>query len=151
MSSITHTVKNPITDLPVAPTQEKIYTRIDFRQLPDGTVKVRKYEEGWVGDSMYFDESIQAEMTIAEMAAWCKGRGWRVIEWPAVPEIGLPAGARAFKGGMMPVRNKYAIKGLRRTLDEKKSNFYRRTIVEPGDEISIRLTTVGNLDLRYAL
>lgn len=98
-------------------------TRIDMTETTRGVI-VKKFTDGWTATTQV-PQSVNTEKKLDEMVAWLKANGWTVLQWPEVPELGIPHGARAFKGEPMPVRTKYEILHRRSRLTQKLEPYLR--------------------------
>lgn len=103
-----------------------IITRIDLKDYPhqDG-IQVKKWADGWDPNTRPFEISTQRQMTLEQMVAWLRDNGWTVYEWEACPVLGIPAGARAFKGTPHSVRTRYQLKQLRDQYVRKAEEWLR--------------------------
>ncbi len=56
-------------------------TRMDIDKLPDGTLLIVKYTEGWkAGDSRLLGVS-ESDQDLGEYIEELTAQGWRVVEW----------------------------------------------------------------------
>lgn len=102
-------------------------TRIDLQDFPNEPgVRVSKYAQGWTIKSHPADISNQREMTLDEMVDWLISHDWDVVRWEAGPELGIPAGARAFRPGTRKsVRSKGQLKKMRDSMKAKAEAYFR--------------------------
>jgi hypothetical protein len=89
-------------------------TRIDFLKEGDNWL-CKKYAAGWTASTPPIETKQMTEQQIAEAIQWCKDRNWIVREFPG--------GARAWKGKLLPVRDRAAILSMARKI--KQSNLSR--------------------------
>ena len=101
-----------------------IITRIDIHDYPTG-LEVKKFADGWGPNTPPAEISNQARMTIDEMIAWLEAHGWKIYTWEACPVLGVPQGARAFRGTPRSVRTKYQLKKLRDTYIARADAYFR--------------------------
>lgn len=101
-------------------------TRIDLKDFPnqDG-VTVKKFADGWQPNTPPVEISTQRQMSCTDMADWLESHGWHVVRWEACPVLGIPAGARAFKGQPRSVRTRWQLKKYRDELVEKADAYLR--------------------------
>lgn len=97
--------------------EKSTYTRIDMTRTSRGII-VKKYPDGWTA-STQVPQTVNTTMTLDEMIEWLERNGWKVYRWVEVPELGIAAGARAFRGVPLPVRTKYEIIHKRSKLQER--------------------------------
>lgn len=81
-------------------------TRVDFF-CNDGTWTVEKFPFGWTaGTPALTSEQKGQDFDLDAALKWLKDHGWKTIQWPR--------GARAFKGEMLPIRDRDTILAMRR-------------------------------------
>lgn len=83
-------------------------TRLDFTKLPDDRVLVNKIFEDHQRRQAVVVNTVMSSLTLDELVSWCESTGWTVRRWPG--------GARAWWGGLRPVRTAGAIKNKRAEL-----------------------------------
>ena len=85
-------------------------TRMDFVKLSDGAWEIRKWPYGWSARTHPISIDDKPDGFDLEAAlAWSEQHGWLVRRWPD--------GARAWKGELQPVRDAFAIRAMRRQVD----------------------------------
>ena len=83
-------------------------TRIDFASH-DQVWRIKKFPYGWSAKTPALKiEERPGDFDLGGALDWCRHHGWTVREWPG--------GARAFKDGLIPVRERAAIQSMRRTV-----------------------------------
>ena len=103
-------------------------TRIDFYEAFQGTegrcvVNVAKFPDGWEKDPMARAiKRYQSDKPLAEMLTWCEAQGWKIRRWPG--------GARAFKGGLHPIRSRGAIVRMRTSYENDR--IFRQQLADKG-------------------
>jgi len=80
-------------------------TRIDFTTVGDQIV-VNKIDDQTTDHSIIVENSQKSASSLEDMLTWCEGNGWTVRRF-------APLGARAWKGGLRPVRTAIQIKRKR--------------------------------------
>jgi len=129
---------------------KNIITRVDFRDFPNEPgIQVKKYADGWNPNSNPVEVSTQREMTLEQMVTWLEQHDWTVYRWDVCPVLGLPAGARAFRGEPQSVRTKWQLKKLRDQYLAKAEEWFRTS-----ESYSAPITTVNRIhaiDLAFEL
>ncbi|MDR3572821.1 MAG: hypothetical protein P4L50_03085 [Anaerolineaceae bacterium] len=87
-------------------------TRIDFRTIA-GKVRVSKYPWGWTALTRpVTEETKPVGFDLEASLKWCADNGFTVRRFPG--------GARAWKGEVLPIRDRYTIQRMRRDIDNGK-------------------------------
>ena len=106
-------------------TQTPKITRIDLKDFPNvAGIQVKKWADGWTANSMPAEISTQTKMTLEEMVEWMRENGWDVVTWEADEFMGIPAGARGFKGPRKPIRTRDQMKRERARLQKQSEEWY---------------------------
>jgi hypothetical protein len=92
-----------------------IPTRIDFQLEATGEWTIRKYPKNWTAATRPIETKTLTEAEVIKAMEWCKAHDWQVREFPG--------GARAWKGEVLPVRDAYMVKSLRRKIDENMRRY----------------------------
>ncbi len=86
-------------------------TRVDFILMADGW-HVKKYPYGWTARTRPVREEVKPiDFNVDEALYWLRQNGWKTRQWEGTPNAN--AGARAFLGKPMPVRDRQSIVQMR--------------------------------------